>query len=383
MKWSRELAFLKRRALPLQPASKHHGLSFVPLDLDSLPLGPQLDALDVLLHKATDEVVNVSEGPELRGEVASRRVEFSIGFRQLRREVEEHNRQLCVVDPLELVLPLLDRAQIQALLQGLPAATADCRCVVRPPASVEVESLGDPGVLKQHLENGRVALPVIVKPLIACGAALSHTMAIVFRPEGFQRLPVPTPATIQEYVSHGEWQYKCYVLGDAPLFIVPRRSTPRAPAALLSSPGFPAAITFDSLKSLPAAFLEPALPSSSLAMGIADSQPSAPVQPQAHQHQPGRAPSSSPLAAATSAPEGGFDREALEVGAAFLRQHLRLTLFGFDVVVDEQSGAHVVVDLNYFPSFSDVPNAQALPALWKAIRRSHHKFLEKRDLSHT
>jgi hypothetical protein len=58
--------------------------------------------------------------------------------------------------------------------------------------------------------------------------------------------------------------------------------------------------------------------------------------------------------------------DAVRAMAAFLRQHLGLTLFGFDVVVahcsstqQQQQGQElVVIDVNYFPNYrggSDVP----------------------------
>ena len=56
-------------------------------------------------------------------------------------------------------------------------------------------------------------LPVIVKPAAACGVAAAHCMAIVLRPAGFADLRVPLPASLQEYVDHGAYLHKVYVLG--------------------------------------------------------------------------------------------------------------------------------------------------------------------------
>jgi hypothetical protein len=52
--------------------------------------------------------------------------------------------------------------------------------------------------------------------------------------------------------------------------------------------------------------------------------------------------------------------------AAWLRTATGLTLFGFDVLVDAASGAHLVVDLNYFPSATGVPGAAE--ALARTVR---------------
>ena len=33
-----------------------------------------------------------------------------------------------------------------------------------------------------------------------------------------------------------------------------------------------------------------------------------------------------------------------------------MTLFGYDIVVEVQTGCHVIVDLNYFPSYHGFPD---------------------------
>lgn len=42
------------------------------------------------------------------------------------------------------------------------------------------------------------------------------------------------------------------------------------------------------------------------------------------------------------------------VAAARMRETFGLTLFGFDLIVDEASGETMVIDVNYFPSFKDM-----------------------------
>jgi hypothetical protein len=39
--------------------------------------------------------------------------------------------------------------------------------------------------------------------------------------------------------------------------------------------------------------------------------------------------------------------------------------------VQEGTGDHVIVDLNYLPSFKEVPDSEAMPAFWDAIRQSY------------
>lgn len=51
-------------------------------------------------------------------------------------------------------------------------------------------------------------------------------------------------------------------------------------------------------------------------------------------------------------------------------------LIGLDILVyckkiqiQEGSGDHVIVDVNYLPSFKEVPDDIAIPAFWDAIKK--------------
>ena len=39
--------------------------------------------------------------------------------------------------------------------------------------------------------------------------------------------------------------------------------------------------------------------------------------------------------------------------------------------IQEGTGDHVIVDVNYLPSFKEVPNEVAIPAFWDAIKKKH------------
>jgi inositol-1,3,4-trisphosphate 5/6-kinase len=43
-------------------------------------------------------------------------------------------------------------------------------------------------------------------------------------------------------------------------------------------------------------------------------------------------------------------------------------LFKLHVQIQENSGDHVIVDLNYLPSFKEVTGEHAISAFWEAIR---------------
>lgn len=56
--------------------------------------------------------------------------------------------------------------------------------------------------------------PYIVKPVVACGTADSHSMALVLWAEALAGLPLPLPAVVQEFVNHDALIHKVYVAGD-------------------------------------------------------------------------------------------------------------------------------------------------------------------------
>eukprot|EP00249_Psilotum_nudum_P009657 c22072_g1_i1 orf=111-1280(+) len=168
MKWSREKDFLRRHAFPFHPTDSW--LSFFPINLE-LPLQQQLASVDLVLQKPTDEIIGII--PDDSGKFMGH-IRFSEGMEQLSRYLQEHPH-IYVVDPLERILPLLDRDAIQAILQGLSEVTVPGHPRVRSPHFLKVSKFDDPGLL-DALDSAKVALPTIVKPQLACGIFDAHTM---------------------------------------------------------------------------------------------------------------------------------------------------------------------------------------------------------------
>ncbi|CAN6466065.1 unnamed protein product [Victoria cruziana] len=328
VKPSRQADFVKRGAFPETPTE--NGLIFVPIVLNR-PLEFQLRCVDVILHKATDEIVAVDP----RGSTGSAvEITFSEGMNELLSYLQGRPDH-CVIDPIDRIYPLLDRDMMQQILLGLEDISPGTTCKIRAPRFLKVDTFDDPD-LGENLSNAKLCLPAIIKPQIACGVSHAHSMAIVFKMEDFAGLPVPVPAIIQEYIDHGSLIYKFYVLGDA-IFHAVRKSTPNA-AVLSQSSAISGskAIVFDSLKSLPTEENRSADISSS-------------------------SESSKPM----------LDVELVSSAAIWLKRRLGLTIFGFDVVVQLGTGDHVIVDVNYLPSFKEVPDDVAVPAFWKAIRSAY------------
>ncbi|KAI4989078.1 hypothetical protein ZWY2020_036395 [Hordeum vulgare] len=323
MKPSREEDFAKRGAFPLYPSE--NGLIFVPLSFE-LPLASQLKEVDIILHKMTDEIISIDPNCSIS---FPRGISFSAGMSEVIRFMEEHP-DFCIVDPFKNISPLLDRLQIQEILVRLQELGSEGRPKLRAPHSLKVINFNGSELQKQ-LAEANLSFPLIVKPQVACGVADAHNMALVFQIEEFSNLSVPLPAILQEYIDHGSKIFKFYVIGDK-VFHAVKNSMPNA--NLLKSSSGDEPLTFNSLKTLPVATKEQLLQNS-----VQDNK--------------------------------SLNIDVVEEAAKRLKESLGLTIFGFDVVVQEGSGDHVIVDLNYLPSFKEVPDSEAMPAFWDAIRQAY------------
>ncbi|KAJ1396793.1 Inositol-tetrakisphosphate 1-kinase [Sesbania bispinosa] len=313
MKPSRVEDFAKRGAFPLCPTQ--NGLMFVPLT-SKLPLSSQLKDVDIVLHKATDEILSIEEN----------KLTFTQNMQELQRYLDQH-QDCCVIDPLSNIYPLLDRLEIQQVLLGLVELNTERSYLIRGPHFLKVDNF-DEFNFATGLAEARLSLPCIVKPKVACGVSDAHKMAIVFRVDDFKNLSVPLPAVIQEYVDHSSTLYKFYVLGEKVFYTV-KKSIPNADILMKLSNGDDfKPLEFDSLKSLPTAD------------SIKDSGDS----------------------------NESIDLKLVTDAANWLRRRLHLTVFGFDVVIQEGTCDHVIVDVNYLPSFKEVPDDISIPAFWEAIR---------------
>ncbi|KAL1365345.1 hypothetical protein AAHE18_03G281600 [Arachis hypogaea] len=321
MKPSRVVDFANRGAFPLCPTQ--NGLMFVPLT-PMLPLSTQLKNIDIVLHKATDEILSVEDN----------KITFTENIQELQRYLELH-QDLCVIDPLTNIYPLLDRLEIQQILLGLEELNREGSHLIRGAHFLKIDNFEEFN-FETGLAEARLSLPCIVKPKIACGVGDAHKMAIVFRVDDFKNVDVPLPAVIQEYVDHSSTLYKFYVLGEK-IFHAVKNSIPNADVLKKSSNGDELKpLEFDSLKSLPTA---------------------------------------SGDCSATSGES--IDVKLVTDAANWLRRRLQLTIFGFDVVIQEGTRDHVIVDVNYLPSFKEVGDEISIPAFWESIRGKYDLRLSK------
>ncbi|KDP29550.1 hypothetical protein JCGZ_19263 [Jatropha curcas] len=322
MKPSREEDFAKRGAFPISPTS--NGLMFLPLTFE-LPLLFQLQHVDIVLHKATDEIISVELGSSTE---SSSRITYTTGMQELQGYMEDPSNCF-VIDPLDKIYPVVDRLKIQQILLGLEDINTEGRNTIRGPHFLKVNDFNEPNLVQRLLE-AKLTLPSIVKPQVACGIADAHSMAIVFGVEDFKGLSVPLPAVVQEYVDHSSTLFKIYVLGEKVFYAI-KKSMPNVDV-LMKLPERNGPLIFDSLKSLPT--------------GTEGSGSKDFFTPNSHY----------------------FDVGLVTDAANWLARKLDLTIFGFDVVIQEGTNDHVIVDVNYLPSFKEVPNDVCIPAFWDAIK---------------
>jgi len=191
----------------------------------------------------------------------------------------------------------------------------------------------------QACRLAKMQFPLVVKRRTACGPRSSHDIALVYDEDGLERLLTSEPASrhhrnsnasrlfagdevyLQEYVPHGEAVFKIYVLGSEKQVSIHARSTLPIPRG--TDRGYRILNTYDF----------------------------------------GKCAVSEPQIRATDriATDGGYPEPPTPADAACLvrlvMQNLHVTLFGLDVLRSIVDGALYVVDLNYFPSFKDVPDA--------------------------
>ncbi len=80
--------------------------------------------------------------------------------------------------------------------------------------------------LADEIDSSGFEYPLIAKPLTAAGTKSSHHMGIVLARDGLQRLK--TPCLLQEFANHGEKLFKVYVLGES-VWVFARESLPNLP----------------------------------------------------------------------------------------------------------------------------------------------------------
>lgn len=399
-------------------------VSFVPIDLDT-PLQDQHGGkFDVILHKMTEDILCISKMlrsrhksggdrideaiqllninvdsdedllPEETNYIPSRHEERAARRIQRLREYKEKSHPSCVlVDSPTNILAVMSRADMAEVLSsclegvkttkhGIPVSTPRFR-VVEDAEEAAVSCLAN------EMDASGFSYPLIAKPLTAAGTKSSHHMGIVMARDGLLRLK--TPCILQEFANHGGQLFKVYVLGES-VWVFSRESLPNLPPGENELPSREQNESDRPAKSY-VEFQRPAgsrcyvefnsqRPYPTLSdFGIDGNTIASPstTTPNNAQHEP---MSKKPRLSASS-PEDRTDnfdlstfvtKEEIEPVTNTLRAAFGLDLFGFDVLVKHEK-SHcdsvlkkldvkeiLVVDVNYFPGYKEVPHFPSLLA---------------------
>jgi inositol-1,3,4-trisphosphate 5/6-kinase/inositol-tetrakisphosphate 1-kinase len=325
---------MSRRRCPVR-------ISFVPVDPD-IPLQEQHGGhFDLLLHKLTEDILSCSLD-EQNNPAALQRV------RALKNYQREVNPGCCLVDDPSNVQTLMSRSDIARTLQScLWKVRSASGIPVRAPKFVVTDGTESEEVLKQRLAAEALSTPLMVKPLVAAGTKESHLMTIVLKLSALSELP--PRSIIQEYVNHNATLFKVYVLGEH-VFVYQRPSLPNLPPHQQLSTAAVDALKFDSQRPYPN------IADFCIEEWVEDSTTTAIDEDSVA--------SSSDYTPVTS--------DEIRPVVECLRQNFGLELFGFDILLTPQK-EYLVVDVNYFPSYKEVPNFPSLLAHYLTQRVLHQR----------
>ncbi|XP_060938704.1 inositol-tetrakisphosphate 1-kinase [Limanda limanda] len=294
--WLSEKKMKKLNFQAFADMCRKRGIEVVQLDL-SQPLEEQ-GPLDVIIHKLTDLILEADQNDSQAVLLVQRVQEY----------IDSHPETI-VLDPLPAIRTLLDRCKSYQLIHRLESCMQDKR-ICSPPFMV-LNSECSPDVLEQIRRQG-LTFPFICKTRVAHGTN-SHEMAIIFSEEDLK--DVKPPCVIQSFINHNAVLYKVFVVGDS-YTVVERPSLKNFPAG----PADRKAIFFNS-------------------------------------HNVSKPESSSDLNSrenvegVSQPPSDDVIREL----SRSLREALGVSLFGIDVIINNQTGQHAVIDINAFPGYEGVP----------------------------
>lgn len=285
----------KRQKLNLQEFAnvcRHNGFEFVKIDLER-PLEDQ-GPFAVILHKLTEFIArNDQEAISL--------------INSVEKFLNSHS-EIVVIDPIESVKILLDRYRSYGIIARSGLHDID----VFTPTYVELTSNNVTENIKK-LQSYGVSYPFICKPYVAQGTNDCHKMALIFNEKSV--VDCKPPCVAQTFINHNALLFKIYVVGDE--YQVVER-----PSIKNFYPSDHSTIFFDSHNVSKS--------DSSSQLNVLD--------PEDQDYVP------------------QIDVEKLAVIVKVLREELNLTLFGIDIVVENGTGRHAIIDINVYPGYDGFPN---------------------------
>ncbi|XP_054986111.1 inositol-tetrakisphosphate 1-kinase isoform X2 [Sorex araneus] len=293
--WLSEKKLKKLNFQAFAELCRKRGIEVVQLNLNR-PIEEQ-GPLDVIIHKLTDVILEADQNDSQSLELVYRFQEY----------IDAHPETI-VLDPLPAIRTLLDRSKSYELIRKIEAYMKDDR--ICSPPFMELTSLRGEDTLRLLQSHG-LDFPFICKTRVAHGTN-SHEMAIIFNQEGLKA--IRPPCVLQSFINHNAVLYKVFVVGES-YTVVQRPSLKNFSAGTSDRES----IFFNS-------------------------------------HNVSKPESSSVLTALDKI-EGVFERPSDEVIRELsraLRQALGVSLFGIDIIINNQTGQHAVIDVNAFPGYEGV-----------------------------
>uniref|UniRef100_A0A8C4KJL4 Inositol-tetrakisphosphate 1-kinase n=1 Tax=Dromaius novaehollandiae TaxID=8790 RepID=A0A8C4KJL4_DRONO len=246
-----------------------------------------------IIHKLTDVILEADQNDSQSLELVHRFQEY----------IDAHPETI-ILDPLPAIRTLLDRSKSYELIRQIEAYMQDKR-ICSPPFMELTSACGEDTL--QLIEKNGLAFPFICKTRVAHGTN-SHEMAIIFNQEGLKA--VRPPCVIQSFINHNAVLYKVFVVGES--YTVVKRPSLKNFSAGISGTLCPFRRRYE--------FLEPWLQTLDKIEGVF---------------------------------ERPNDDVIREISKA-LRQALGVSLFGIDIIINNQTGQHAVIDINAFPGYEGV-----------------------------
>uniref|UniRef100_A0A8C4KFF7 Inositol-tetrakisphosphate 1-kinase n=1 Tax=Dromaius novaehollandiae TaxID=8790 RepID=A0A8C4KFF7_DRONO len=284
-----------------------------------------------IIHKLTDVILEADQNDSQSLELVHRFQEY----------IDAHPETI-ILDPLPAIRTLLDRSKSYELIRQIEAYMQDKR-ICSPPFMELTSACGEDTL--QLIEKNGLAFPFICKTRVAHGTN-SHEMAIIFNQEGLKA--VRPPCVIQSFINHNAVLYKVFVVGES-YTVVKRPSLKNFSAGISGT-------------------LWCLLPSCGASEGRSGPQHKISCLPLHlllisdresiffNSHNVSKPESSSVLTALDKI-EGVFERpndDVIREISKALRQALGVSLFGIDIIINNQTGQHAVIDINAFPGYEGV-----------------------------
>ncbi|RZF39139.1 hypothetical protein LSTR_LSTR005767 [Laodelphax striatellus] len=276
---------------------KKHGYSLVKLNLDK-PLEDQ-GPFSIIVHKLTEVI-----GQSILGDKKAESI-----INRLEKYLEKHP-EIAMVDPLDNVRRLMYRSSSYDIIYTSQLHEMD----VITPTFVELYST-DININKEILKAAGITYPFLCKQSVALSTSESHTMCIIFNERGLK--DVQPPCVAQPFVNHNAVLFKLYVLGG-------RYHVVRRPSLKNFHPSEEEETIFFNSHDV-------SKPDSRSALSVLDE------------------------AEATNTPVEA-DMRRMDAIVTTLRSLLGMDLLGIDVVVENNSNRHVIIDINAYPGYDGYPD---------------------------